>query len=250
MTLIKNNTGLLIRFDDIAENMNWELMDRCETLLKKYDIKPVLGVIPNNKDNELRKYPVRINFWETVHKWKNLGWKIAMHGYTHVYDNETKKKDFFGYGGKSEFFGHSLDEQTNRIKKGIEIFKKNDLDINVFFAPNHTYDENTFIALKESGINGVIDGYGLMPYTYKDIKFIPQLFYKVFLLPFGIQSSQIHINYWNEKDYINFEKFIDKNYNKIISYDEVLKKTSDEKIYRYLNKLTEKILKSKRFFLN
>ena len=79
MTLIKNNTGLLIRFDDIAENMNWELMDRCETLLKKYDIKPVLGVIPNNKDNELRKYPARINFWETVHKWKNLGWKIAIH---------------------------------------------------------------------------------------------------------------------------------------------------------------------------
>ena len=120
----------------------------------------------------------------------------------------------------------------------------------MFFAPNHTYDENTFIALKESGINEVIDGYGLMPYTYKDIKFIPQLFYKVFLLPFGIQSSQIHINYWNEKDYINFEKFIDKNHNKIISYDEVLKKTSDEKIYRQLNKLTEKILKSKRFFLN
>ena len=53
MSLIKKNTGLLIRFDDIAENMNWELMDRCEILLKKYDIKPVLGVIPNNKDEEL-----------------------------------------------------------------------------------------------------------------------------------------------------------------------------------------------------
>ena len=131
-----------------------------------------------------------------------------------------------------------------------DLFNDEKIEIRTFFAPNHTYDENTFTALKESGINGVIDGYGLMPYTYKDIKFIPQLFYKILLLPFGIQSSQIHINYWNEKDYINFEKFIEKNHNKIISYDDVLKKISDEKIYKNLNKLTEKILKSKRFFLN
>ena len=39
MSLIKNNTGLLIRFDDIAENMNWELMDRCEMLLKKWNYR-------------------------------------------------------------------------------------------------------------------------------------------------------------------------------------------------------------------
>ena len=32
-----------------------------------------------------------------------------MHGYNHIYDQETNKKDFFGYGGKSEFYGHSLD---------------------------------------------------------------------------------------------------------------------------------------------
>ena len=38
-----------------------------------------------------------------------------MHGYTHVYDNETKKKDYFNYGGKSEFYGHSIDEQILRI---------------------------------------------------------------------------------------------------------------------------------------
>ena len=124
-----------------------------------------------------------------------------MHGYSHVYDNETYKKDFFGYGGKSEFFGHSLEEQKKRLKKGIEIFKENDIDIKIFFAPNHTYDENTFIALKQFGIKEVIDGYGLLPYTYKEIQFIPQLFYKTIMLPFGIQSTQLHINYWNEKDF-------------------------------------------------
>ena len=44
------NQGLLIRLDDIAENMNWDLMEKCEKLFLKYNIKPVLGIIPNNKE--------------------------------------------------------------------------------------------------------------------------------------------------------------------------------------------------------
>ena len=32
-------------------------MDRCEKLLNKFNIKPVLGIIPNNKDQELLSYP-------------------------------------------------------------------------------------------------------------------------------------------------------------------------------------------------
>ena len=42
------NTGILIRFDDIAPNMNWEMMDKCQDLLNHYNLKPVMGVIPKN----------------------------------------------------------------------------------------------------------------------------------------------------------------------------------------------------------
>ena len=38
---ITDNTGILIRLDDIAENMNWDLMDKVEQLFDKYKIKPV-----------------------------------------------------------------------------------------------------------------------------------------------------------------------------------------------------------------
>ena len=87
-------------------------------------------------------------------------------------------------------------------------FKKERIVIETFFAPNHTYDKNTFNALKKFGINEVIDGYGLMPYKEMEIKFIPQLFYKVYALPFGIQATQIHLNYWKDKDFQDFENFI------------------------------------------
>jgi len=243
---ISKNTGILIRLDDIAENMNWDLMKKSELLFDKYNIKPVLGVIPNNKDNELLSHPKKNDFWDQVRKWKNKDWEISMHGFTHVYDNNTKKKDYFGYGGGSEFFGHTLDVQTDKISRGLRKFNEENIKIKSFFAPNHTYDKNTFNALRNSGINEIIDGYGLMPYVEDDIKFIPQLFYRLHLLPFGIQSTQIHLNYWKQKDFDNFEIFIEKHLEKIITYEQALKKINNNLIYKFINVLSEKILKIKR----
>ncbi len=247
---IKNNTGILIRIDDVCENMDWELMNKLEALFDKYSVKPVLGVIPNNKDEDFLAFSRNDNFWDQVRKWQDKGWEIVQHGYTHIYDKLCKKKsDYFNYGGGSEFFGHSLDTQETRIKKGLEKFKKEEIKIRAFFAPNQTYDENTFIALKNNGIKEIIDGYGLMPYTEKDIKFIPQLFEKVVLLPFGIQSTKLHLHKWKEIDYINFERFIQKNSNKIITYDQALAKINNNLFYKFLRIIITNILKLKRLRL-
>jgi len=243
---ITENTKILIRLDDIAENMNWGLMKKSELLFEKYGIKPVLGVIPNNKDNKLLSYPKKNDFWNQVRIWRDKGWEIAMHGSTHVYDKICENKDYFGYSGESEFCGHSLETQTSKIKIGLKKFNDEKIEIRSFFAPNHTYDNNTFVALKNSGINEIIDGYGLMPYTEKGLKFIPQLFYKIFMLPFGIQTTQIHLNYWNQKDFDIFEKFIIKNSNKIISYDQALEKINNNLFYKLINILIKKTLQIKR----
>jgi predicted deacetylase len=247
---IKNNTGILIRIDDVCENMDWELMKKLELLFDQYSIKPVLGVIPNNMDKEFLAFSRNNNFWEQVRKWQAKGWEIVQHGNTHIYDKLcSKKSDYFNYGGGSEFFGHSLNTQESRIKKGLEKFKKEGINIRAFFAPNQTYDENTFIALKNSDIKEIIDGYGLMPYTEKNIKFIPQLFEKVVLLPFGIQSTKLHLHSWKEVDYVNFEKFIKKNSNKIITYDYALGKINNNLFYRLLRFITIIVLKLKRLRL-
>ena len=243
---IAENTGILIRIDDVAENMNWDLMKKSELLFDKYQIKPVLGVIPKNKDNELLVYPKKDNFWEQVRIWKSKGWEIAMHGYTHVYDKTCQNKDYFNYGGGSEFFGHSLETQELRIKNGLKKFNDEKIKIRTFFAPNHTYDKNTFVALKNCGINEIIDGYGLIPYIKNNIKFIPQLFYKVLALPFGIQATQIHLNYWRQKDFNNFEIFIEKNLKKIITYDQALEKINNNLFYKFIGSLSAKILRFKR----
>ena len=55
--ILSDNYGILIRIDDVAENMNWEMFEKIEILFDKHNIKPVLGVIPNNQDKELLNYP-------------------------------------------------------------------------------------------------------------------------------------------------------------------------------------------------
>ena len=222
--------------DDIAENMNWEMFKRCEMLFNKFDIKPLLGVIPNNQDPDLLKYSKEDYFWSKVKDWQNQGWEISMHGYNHIYETETDKKDYLNLGGKSEFFGKSLEDQIKKIQQGLEVFKKKNVKIRSFYAPNHTYDLNTFKAIKHCGIKIVVDGYGLKPYSENNLIFVPQLFYRILALPFSFQTTQIHINEWNDKDFLLFEKFINKNYEKIISFDEIIKSTSSDNFSKIINK--------------
>ena len=242
------HTGLLIRIDDIAENMNWSLMNKCEVLFDQHNIKPLLGVIPCNEDRELYSYEKNSDFWNKVRSWEKKGWEISMHGFSHVYDRKKKKKDYFNYGGRSEFCGHNYSVQLSRIKNGLKKFEEEKIKIRSFFAPNHTYDENTFLSLKESGIKHVIDGYGLIPYTKHDLNFFPQLFYKEIMLPFGVQSTQIHLNYWNEDDYEHFEKFILQNVNKIINFEKCIEKINNNLLSKFINFITKIAIKSIRLF--
>ena len=239
-------TGLLIRMDDISENMNWRLMDKCEQLFEKYKIKPLLGVIPDNQDPELLKYPKNSKFWERVSDWSKKGWEITMHGCNHVYTQKSDKSDIFNYGGNSEFFGLEYKIQLQKIKIGMNKFENNKIKIRSFFAPNHIYDINTLKALKESDVKIIIDGYGLFPYFKHELLFIPQLFYKEIILPFGIQSTQLHINYWDDKYFKNFENFIKKNEMKIINLDYILDITNPNYLQKITNFLVEKTLKTAR----
>ena len=118
----------------------------------------------------------------------------------------------------------------------------------IFFAPNYTFDNNTLLALKKCGINEIIDGYGLMPYEEKGIKFIPQLFYKIFALPFGIQTFQIHLNYYDQNDFENLKKFVELNSKKIITYTEAVSKINNNLFFKLTRIFTKKILQIKRLF--
>ena len=249
--LIEKNTGLLIRIDDVAENMSWKYMDKCEKLFEELKVKPLVGIIPENKDPDLLRFPKNNNFWSRVSDWKKNVWEISMHGFNHVYDTNTKFKDFFNYGGASEFFGHDFEHQHKKIKLGLDKLKSEGQIVKSFFAPNHTYDLNTFLALKDNGIKVIIDGYGLFPYFEKNLIFIPQLFYnETILLPFGFQSTQVHMNNWDDDYFNKFKEFLIKSKQKILDYNEIVSKSSDSKAKKILRDLFKFSLINLRKLIN
>lgn len=207
----------IIRLDDASEFRDVEKWNRIEEIFDRYGVKPLVGVIPNNKDEKLTAYEKDEKFWERVHSWMEKGWKLALHGYDHVY--LTKDGGINPINKKSEFAGVPLDVQREKIKKGVEILRSHGINPKVFFAPAHTFDENTLIALKEeSDIRIISDTIATKPYTKYGFTFVPQTFWNVRNAPFSINVFCYHPNYTTENDFEELEKFLDKNSNKFVEF--------------------------------
>ena len=245
---INKYTKLLIRIDDVAENMNWKYMDKCEQLFDEISVKPLLGVIPLNEDPDLKKFEINKSFWKKIENWQKKGWEITMHGCNHLYTQVSDKRDVFNYGGNSEFYGLGYSQQLEKINLGLNEFKKRNINVRSFFAPNHIYDQNTLKALKNSNIEIVIDGYGLFPFQKEGILFVPQLFYKEIFLPFGIQSTQIHLNNWDDEYFKNFKNFLIKEQNNITDLDYIISIYNENSIKKVTNYIVEKTIKVIRSF--
>ena len=92
---------IAIRMDDITPAMDLEKFDRFKAILDKHGIKPLIGVVPECKDEKLNLSEPIEDFWKFVKELQKSGWVIAMHGFNHVYT--TKEAGVFPIGGKSEF---------------------------------------------------------------------------------------------------------------------------------------------------
>ena len=53
----------LIRLDDACPTQDYAKWLRIEKLLDKYNIKPIVAIIPNNKDKNLQRAPLDTKFW-------------------------------------------------------------------------------------------------------------------------------------------------------------------------------------------
>lgn len=162
---------ILIRFDDICPTMDWEQWSKAECLLKKYSIKPLLGVIPDCQDPDLFISDARADFWDWVLKKQEEGYTIAMHGYNHVFG--SSKHGILNRRPNSEFAGLPYEKQLEKIKKGKEILQERGIRTDIFFAPAHSFDVNTVKALKACGFNYISDGKSLKSYYWGGIKFLP-----------------------------------------------------------------------------
>ncbi len=207
----------IVRLDDACERRDQAKWNRIENLLDAYEIKPLVGVIPHCQDPMMEAYEFDNAFWQRVNQWASKGWEIALHGYTHVYG--TKDGGINPVNARSEFAGESLDVQMKKIESGMDVFRAHGIEPKVFFAPSHTFDDNTIAALKaKSTIRFISDTIANKPYSKDDMIFVPQQSGRVRRLPFSVVTFCYHPNTMTEKLFADLEQFIRKNKKKFISF--------------------------------
>ena len=205
----------LIRLDDACPTMDLEKWEKVEIILDKYNIKPMVGIIPNNENpHEVLRSPDP-EFWSRVKNWEKKGWAIAMHGYNHCYSSNGGLNGLNPMWERSEFAGLPLLEQKKKVRDGLAIMRSRGIDPNYFFAPSHTFDGNTLVALKEeSNIRIISDTIALWPYKADGFIFIPQVGGRCVKRIFpGLWTFCLHPNTMNEKSIAEVELFL-KQYNK------------------------------------
>lgn len=213
---------IAIRLDDITPDMDWEKFLRFKKLCDLYQVKPLIGVVPENQDEMLKIDAGREDFWEYILQLQKEGWSIAQHGYRHIYS--TKKKGCFPLNAISEYAGKAYEEQLESIRSGKEILERHDIYTDIFMAPAHSYDRNTLKALKAMGFTKLTDGFGNEPYRWMDITFYPISFKQSSSLKQkeGYTTFVVHTNTMNDGDFKRYEDMFAQHRDRWISYKEYL----------------------------
>ncbi len=212
-----------IRMDDITPDMDWGNFRFFQELFEKNKVMPLIGIVPENMDDNLKKDVPREDFFEEIRKLEKKGCCIAMHGCNHLYC--TDKGGMFPLNKFSEFAGLPYDEQYRKLEYGKRILEKNGIVTDIFMAPAHSYDRNTLKALKELGFTKITDGFGSKPYIYNGMTFYPISFKlsRSLKKSKGYTTMVIHANTINDADKAFYERLFEEHGKDMISYGDYLR---------------------------
>lgn len=237
---------IVIRMDDISPGMNMGNFRRFKRILDEHHIRPLIGVVPENRDPKLMSDDVEMvydihnkehkterldtgesaeknaAFWKMVRNLQSEGWIIAMHGLHHEYT--TKKGGLLPLNKQSEFAGLPLETQTSMLREGKKILADHGIATDFFMAPSHTYDRNTLTALLDNGFRRVTDGFGRNAYRRHDLTFYPISYRRDGVVKDkrdGYTTFVVHTDTLKNDEFAYYEKLICEN--DVVSWDEWLK---------------------------
>ena len=249
----------MIRLDDITPDMDWKRFYQAKEIFDKYNICPLIGVVPDNRDTTLHKEEGRENFWRIIRELQENGWRVAQHGTYHCY--KTEDSGILGLNPFSEFAGLSYEEQLQKLQAGKQILEENGVHTDIFMAPGHTYDKNTLRALRACGFHVITDGLASIPYLADEILCIPCRL-RGFMSPKGIDTVCLHTNLMDEQDMAELDKFCKDNREVIVPFkaeryrvqarNKTVLLSLEESLTVSIRKIKDKIANSKRlsWYLN
>jgi len=210
----------LIRLDDICPTMNWGVWNQIESILQRHAVKPILAVVPDNRDPKLVVDAPSLDFWQRVRDWQRRGWTIAVHGYQHKY--ATEDAGIIGLNKYSEFAGLSYDEQKRKIEDGLAILARENVDPEAWIAPAHAFDGTTVKILVEKGVRIISDGFYFRPVQKMGATWIPQQLWNFRRLPAGLWTICYHPNSFTESKIAQLDEELSQFRDAVTSISDVL----------------------------
>jgi len=211
----------LLRFDDICPTMNWRVWETVERILVERQIRPLLAVVPDNRDRNLMVETAHPDFWGSVRRWRDWGWTIGMHGYQHTYI--SRDAGILRLKPASEFAGMPASEQSRRLAAGLKIFRENGVEPQVWVAPGHSFDWNTVAALRELGITRISDGLFFAPRRDRTgCTWIPQQLWRFRRMLRGTWTVCLHHNSWGRAELARFDESVTAYAGALCGFEEII----------------------------
>jgi predicted deacetylase len=169
--------GHVFRIDDVHPSMDWEAFSGYMELFARHGVVPLIGIIPDCRDPYLMRSKPRESFWDDMRGLVRSGQAEAcQHGMHHVYTRMAAKwtDRLAGRFPQSEFYSLPFEKQDDLLANGRRILSGHGIFTNIFMAPSHTMDANTYRALRHNGFTHVTDGVALYPFKRGGLVHVPQ----------------------------------------------------------------------------
>ena len=218
--MTKSTAQYLLRFDDLCPTMERVSWQRFKLLLSKFQIKPILAVVPDNQDPTLNFASPDPEFWQKMREMKAEGATIALHGFHH--NCVQRGGSLIPLHRETEFAGAPELLQREWIRAGIDILSKEGMKPRLFVAPRHGFDRATLRALKAEGISTLSDGFLNRPFVREGVAWIPQQLWGPQEKESGLWTICLHSNTATADLLAQFEEFLERNSSKFTTVERVL----------------------------
>ncbi len=218
--MIPKPAQYLLRFDDLCPTVSSERWGRLRQVIEEFNIRPILAVVPDNRDSELQRSPCDPGFWPELCRMEAAGAVIAVHGYQHLC--HSRGTSLLGIHRQSEFAGVDLETQREWIVDGFRILREKGLSPRLWIAPRHGFDRNTLRALSDAGVNYICDGFARIPYRRDGLTWIPQQLWSPVVKSEGLWTICIHPYAARPSDIDGLRRFLRHHGDQFTSFDRVL----------------------------
>jgi hypothetical protein len=218
--MISRPARYLLRFDDFCPTMDRARWERFGGWIEELGLRPLLGVVPDNRDSDLQQAPADPEFWPWLRQREAWGATIGMHGFRHVC--QSRSGGLLPLHEQTEFAGVAEQQQREWISEGLKRLRAEGLVPRLFIAPRHGFDRGTLRALRAEGLPAISDGFAERAFQRGGVRWIPQQIWEPVEKPRGLWTICIHANTASDAFVARLERFVREHREQMTGVEQIL----------------------------